>query len=241
MTERPQRAAAGADGPRWTAAAGGPRGTAASGAVSAASGSPPDPPLVVRGPNISLRYARSDDAPALLDLAGDPEVTRWFSWGPYTRVEQPLAFVASLDRQRAEGTRLEFLVVDPDDRPTGVTGLSEFSLRDRRAVVGTWFGRAHWGTGRNRESKALVLALAFRGLGLLRVTAWANPENGRSLAALERIGFVCEGVLRGWHVHGGVPRDVAVLRMMRDEWERGPLAAVPVTLEGEVPARFRAG
>jgi ribosomal-protein-alanine N-acetyltransferase len=195
-------------------------------------------PFAVRGPTVALRYAREDDAPALLELGSDPEVTRWFSWGPYTRIEQPLTFVASLDRQRAEGVRLEFVVVDGADRPLGVTGLSEFSQRDRRAVVGTWFGRAHWGTGCNRESKALVLALAFRALGLLRVTAWANPANGRSLAALERLGFVCEGVLRGWHVHGGVPQDVAVLRVMREEWERGPLAGVPVAFEGEPPPRF---
>ena len=32
-------------------------------------------------------------------------------------------------------------------------------------------------------------------------------------------------------VHDGVPRDVAVLRILRDEWERTPLAEVPVTVE----------
>jgi [ribosomal protein S5]-alanine N-acetyltransferase len=194
--------------------------------------------LTVRGPALSLRYATEGDAPALLELGGDPEVTRFFSWGPYTRLEQPLAFVDSLRRQREEGTRLEFVVVDGEDRPVGVTGLSEFSLRDRRAVVGTWFGRAHWGTGKNPESKALVLALAFRELNLGRVTAWANPTNGRSVAALERLGFVHEGVLRGWHVHRGRPQDVAVLRVMREEWERGPLASVPVAIEGHAPPQF---
>jgi hypothetical protein len=35
-----------------------------------------------------------------------------------------------------------------------------------------------------------------------------------------------------------VPRDVAVLRLLRDEWERTPLAEVPVTVEGEPPAQF---
>jgi hypothetical protein len=52
---------------------------------------------------------------------------------------------------------------------------------------------------------------------------------------------VHEGVLRGWHVHAGVPRDVAVLRMLREEWERTPLAEVPVQVEGEPPARFVLG
>jgi RimJ/RimL family protein N-acetyltransferase len=52
--------------------------------------------LVVSGPTLSLRYARADDAPALFDLASDPAVTRFFSWGPYTSLEQPQAYIGSL-------------------------------------------------------------------------------------------------------------------------------------------------
>jgi [ribosomal protein S5]-alanine N-acetyltransferase len=197
--------------------------------------------MVVRGPRFSLRYLTAADAPALFELGADPDVTRFFSWGPYRDESEALAFVESLDRQRAAGERLEMAIAGEDGRPIGITGLSDFSRRDRRAVIGTWLGRGHWGSGANRESKALVLALAFTALGLLRVSALASPQNVRSIAALQRLGFVHEGVLRGWHVHGGVPRDVAVLRMLRDEWERTPLADVPVTVEGEPPAAFVAG
>jgi ribosomal-protein-alanine N-acetyltransferase len=193
--------------------------------------------MVVRGPSLALRYAVPADAEALFELASDAEVTRWFSWGPYTDLEQPRRYIASLAGKRERGERLEFVIVG-GERPIGVTGLSEFSLRDRRAVVGTWLGREHWGTGVNRESKALILALAFRRLGLLRVTALAHPDNARSIAALERIGFETEGVLRAWHVHDGEPRDCAILRLMRDDFESGPLAAVPVTFEGEPPPQF---
>jgi ribosomal-protein-alanine N-acetyltransferase len=136
------------------------------------------------------------------------------------------------------GERLELGICTADGSPIGVTGLSEIARRDRRAVVGTWLGREHWGSGANGESKALVLALAFRRLGLLRVSALAHPENVRSLAALERLGFEREGVLRGWHLHRGVPRDVAILRLMRDDFENGPLAGVHVRFEGEPPAAW---
>jgi ribosomal-protein-alanine N-acetyltransferase len=119
-----------------------------------------------------------------------------------------------------------------------VTGLSEFAPRDRRAIVGTWLGRAHWGTGANAESKAMILSLAFRTLGLLRATALASPENVRSIAALERLGFHAEGVLRGWHIHDGVPRDCAILRLTRDDFEASPLAEVAVEVEGEPPPPF---
>jgi ribosomal-protein-alanine N-acetyltransferase len=197
--------------------------------------------FVVRGPELSLRLLTQDDAPALFALGRDPDVSRFFSWGPYAEEREAAEFVESLDRQREAGERLELGVVDVAGQVVGITGLSEVSRRDRRAVIGTWLGRPFWGTGANRGSKALLLALAFRSLGLLRVSALASPQNVRSIAALERLGFVHEGVLRGWHVHGGVPRDVAVLRMLREEWERTPLAEVPVEVEGEPPAQFVLG
>ena len=89
-------------------------------------------------------------------------MTRFFSWGPYTSIDEPAAYIAGLAGERERGERLDFVIVDHADRVLGVTGLSEFSRRDRRAVVGTWLGRAFWGTGANRAAKALIAALAFR-------------------------------------------------------------------------------
>jgi ribosomal-protein-alanine N-acetyltransferase len=194
--------------------------------------------VVVRGPRLSLQLLRQDHAPALYELARSPDVSRFFSWNPYQAVDEASDFIASLARQREAGERLELGIFGNEGELMGITGFSEFSHRDRRAVLGTWLGRPFWGSGANRESKALVLALGFQALGLLRVTALASPQNVRSVAALQRLGFVHEGVLRGWHVHAGVPRDVAVLRMMRDEWERTPLAEAPAEVEGDPPPQF---
>ena len=198
--------------------------------------------MIVRGPRLALRVLDAGDVPALFELGRSPDVSRFFSWGPYREQAEAAAYVSSLDRQREAGERLELGIVALESGELlGVTGLSELSRRDRRAVIGTWLGRPHWGSGANRESKALLLALAFGPLRMLRVTALASPQNVRSVAALERLGFVHEGVLRGWHVHGGVPRDVAVLRMLREEWERTPLAEVAVDFEGEPPQQFVLG
>jgi ribosomal-protein-alanine N-acetyltransferase len=192
----------------------------------------------VRGPTLTLRYATDADAEALYGLASDPLVTRWFSWGPYTDAQQPLGYIGALEAKREAGELLEFLIVHREHGPVGVTGLSELSARDRRATVGTWFGRQWWGAGVNAESKALIASLAFERLGMQRLTAWANTRNGRSQTALERAGFRREGVLRGWHVHASGIHDVVVFRLLRDEWERSPLCEVPVTLDGDPPPAF---
>ncbi|MFM9127196.1 MAG: GNAT family N-acetyltransferase, partial [Solirubrobacterales bacterium] len=136
------------------------------------------------GPTLTLRPPEPGDAPALLELAGDPEVTRWFSWGPYTDEGQALAWIERCERQRDEGVHLDLLIVDRERGPAGVTGLSEFSERDLRCVVGTWLGTGFQGTGVNRESKAIITRLAFEHLGMNRVGSYSNPANERSTKAL---------------------------------------------------------
>ena len=197
----------------------------------------PDP-LTVTGPSLTLRYAAAEDAPRLLELASDPAVTRFFSWGPYARVEEPQAYIAGLAGKRERGEMLEFLIDHREHGPIGVTGLSELAARDRRATVGSWFGRAYWGSGANLESKALVAALAFGPLGLERLTAWANTRNGRSQAALERVGFRREGVLAGWHRHGDEVHDVVVFGMVRAAWQSSALQAIPAEVRGTPPMAF---
>jgi ribosomal-protein-alanine N-acetyltransferase len=198
-------------------------------------------PLVVSGPRLTLRYATEADAPRLFELAADPAVTRFFSWGPYTTIEQPEGYIASLAARREAGELLDFLIVDRNDEPIGVTGLSELARRDRRATVGSWLGHRWWGSGANFEAKAMIAALAFERLGIERLTAWANTRNGRSQAALERIGFRREGVLTAWHRHGDEVHDVVVFGLLVAAWERSPLHDVPVSIEGTPPPAFIVG
>ncbi len=187
---------------------------------------------------MTLRPPRDDDAQALLRLAGDDEVTKWFSWGPYRSLAEPAAYLARLPDQRANGEQLDLLIVDNARGAAGIIGLSDFSQRDRRAIIGTWLGREFWGTGVNLAAKELALHLAFGRLGLERVGAYANPDNKRSIASLERIGFRREGTLRRFHRHGSERHDVAVFGLLRDEWQASPLASAPVVLTGDVPPAF---
>ncbi|MEH3053694.1 MAG: GNAT family protein [Patulibacter minatonensis] len=194
--------------------------------------------LALHAPTVTLRIPEPGDATALYRLASDPEVTKWFSWGPYQETAEARAYLDRLPGQRERGTQLDLLQIHSSYGPVGITGLSEFSYRDRRAMVGTWFGQRAWGTGANLEGKALMAHLSFALLGLVRLGAYANTENVRSQKALEKVGFQQEGVLRGWHRHGDRQLDVAVYGMLEDDWKNGPLADIPVRVDGQVPASF---
>jgi ribosomal-protein-alanine N-acetyltransferase len=194
--------------------------------------------LEVVGPSLTLRYASASDVQALFELGSDRDVTRFFSWGPYSSLDQPAAYIAGLHGERERGERLDFLIVSEGFGPIGVTGLTELSKRDRRAVVGTWLGKSHWGTGANAESKALIGHLAFEVLGLERLGAYADVDNRRSQAALSRLGFRREGVLRRWHRHGELVRDVLLFSCLAQEWRESPLARTTVRVDGSPPPAF---
>jgi ribosomal-protein-alanine N-acetyltransferase len=207
-------------------------------AGSPALSEPQRAPLELRGPRVSLRIPRSDDARRLYELASDVEVTRFFSWGPYRHEDEAAAWLATLPARREAGVALELAIVEADDWLIGITGVLEVSQRDRRAVVGTWLGSAYWGTGANAASKALVAHLVFGPLRMERLGAWADVRNPRSQRALERLGFVREGTLRAFHRHYDERRDVISYSLLRDEWQGSELAASPVEVRGEPPPAF---
>jgi [ribosomal protein S5]-alanine N-acetyltransferase len=194
--------------------------------------------FAVSGPALTLRYPEPEDAPALFALGSNAEVTRYFSWGPYTEQAQAEAFLAGLPAKREAGEVLELAVVHRERGFAGIILLTEPSPRDRRIIVGTWLGREFWRTGVNEEAKALIARLAFDHLGIERLGSYADVRNERSQGALERLGFVREGVLRSFHRHADAPRDVVSYSMLREDWEASPLFGVPVEVTGEVPRAF---
>jgi len=196
-------------------------------------------PLAARGPTLTLRYPEPGDAPALFALASDPEVTRFFSWR-YAAEEEAEAWIAGRAAAREAGEWLELVVEHREHGVAGITGLTEPSRRDRRAVTGSWLGRRFWGTGVNGEAKALLARIAFDACGLERLGSYASTANPRSRRALERLGWRHEGTLRAFHRHGDRVHDVDVLGLLRAEWAASPLAAVPAELTGEPPAPFTA-
>jgi ribosomal-protein-alanine N-acetyltransferase len=211
-----------------------PNGTAA-GTIAA-----PATDLEVAGPDYLLRLPTPDDAEQLFELGKDPAVTRFFSWGPYISIDQPLDYVAALQGKRDLGQLLEFIIVQRDTNLiVGVTGLTEFSKRDHRAVVGSWLGHKYWGSGINWASKALILSLGFNHLGLERISSYSHVRNGRSKAALERIGFNNEGTLQGWHYHRGEPQDVNIHCLLKEQFQRFDMAGADITVTGTIPSEFQ--
>jgi ribosomal-protein-alanine N-acetyltransferase len=194
--------------------------------------------FALHGPTVTVRLPKPGDATALYRLGSDPEVTKWFSWGPYQETAEARAYLDRLPDQRETGRQLDLLLVHQRLGPIGITGLSDFSYRDRRACVGTWLGRDAWGSGANGESKRLMAYLAFEVLDLARLGAYVDVGNERSRRALKKAGFVEEGVLRGWQRRDGQQSDVISCSLLAGDWLSSSATGMSVTVEGAVPKAF---
>jgi RimJ/RimL family protein N-acetyltransferase len=127
-------------------------------------------------------------------------------------------FDACFDAVLRNDGRCPFTVIH-NGRVIGMSGYLNFAL-DRQAVeIGnTYIEPAARGTGLNGRVKQLLLDRAF-GLGLRRVEFRVDARNGRSQAAVLKLGATREGLLRAERITWtGHVRDTAVFSLLADEW-----------------------
>ena len=168
----------------------------------------------IEGDRLILTPTIESDAEALASCAD--ETTFAFSLGrPASPSVQDMArYLAARDAQPYT-MRL---------RATGeVVGCSSFmDLRPahRALEIGsTWIGPRRRGTFVNPEAKLLMMRHAFGALGCVRVQLKCDARNGRSAAAIAKLGAVFEGRLRNYGVmpHGYV-RDTLMFSVTDAEW-----------------------
>ena len=161
-----------------------------------------------------LRQLRADDAAALHLVLSDPRVMTWWSSGPHRSLAETDAYVA---RNAIEGQGHHcWAITERDDVALGWGIL----LDGKPAVgeIGYILRRDKWGGGIAREAIGRVIEYGFAEGALRRIFADTDPENAESIALLEKLGFQCEGRLRGeWETHIGV-RDSLIFGLLRDEW-----------------------
>jgi RimJ/RimL family protein N-acetyltransferase len=142
-------------------------------------------------------------------------------WRIYATSFDPDHFDVSFDRLSSRpGGQAFAILLDAE-----VVGMSAFLGIDRdRAVLeigNTYYVPPLRGTGFNRRVKDLMLARAF-GCGFRRVEFRVDSRNGRSQAAMAKIGGVREGVLRQDRITWtGHVRDTVLFSILADEWKPG--------------------
>jgi ribosomal-protein-alanine N-acetyltransferase len=151
-------------------------------------------PVHLSGRLIALRDFVPADEEGLVLLADDEATFEFMKFRP--NASWRARVVPSFLRQPDLGiARRDFsLAVIAAD---GFVGLAMIgNVTDEREAEFGWYLRSGaWGRGYATEATELLLMFGFRELGLVRMTATADPANGASIRALTKSGLRNEGLI----------------------------------------------
>lgn len=176
----------------------------------------------LEGNRVHLRPPRRRDEAAFIAQALR---SRTFHHRWVQAPETPDAFAVYVQRYRRADPGVRhagFLVVRNDDE--ALAGVINFSEIVRGAFLSAYVGYYAFaplaGSGYMTEAFVLALDFAFRNLGLHRVEANVQPANARSIALVERVGFVREGYSRRYVKVGARWRDHLRFAMLAEDWPK---------------------
>ena len=139
-------------------------------------------------------------------------------WQIYANNFGPEGFDDSIALYRSTSRNRTFVLFEGDE----LAGMSSFLGidQDRGAleIGGTYYRPAFRGTGFNRRVKDMMLRRSFAS-GFRRVEFRVDQRNGRSQAAMAKLGATREGVLRADRITWtGHVRDTVLFSILKDEW-----------------------
>lgn len=167
-----------------------------------------------------MRWISEDDIDSLYEIFSDPQVVRYWSFGPLAGRDAAAAMQREIADSNLKDTMWKWgLALRDTNRLIGTTTLFNLSLSNGRAEIGYAMGRTHWGNGYMNEALTALIDHAFETVKLRRLEADVDPRNTPSIRTLERLGFQREGFLRErWHVEGEI-QDAYFYGLLKHEWD----------------------
>ena len=177
---------------------------------------------MLRGKRVIVRPILDEDLPVLGAWCADPAK----AVGDYQRFQMELGReLAGLYGQNGLIARESgFLIIQllEDQKPIGLVRYTSSSFPDPDLPgvdVGFAIAElAYRGKGYAAEALTLLLDYLFAGYPLERVSAYTDKENVPSRRLLERLSFVCEGMMRQVTFHHGAWHDLCIYGILRNEW-----------------------
>jgi ribosomal-protein-alanine N-acetyltransferase len=124
-----------------------------------------------------------------------------------------------LRRSRGEMQRSFFVIETESAALAGVININDIVRYSEQSGRLGYYAFTPWaGQGLMREGLRLVVAKAFRELGLHRLEANIQSNNVRSIALVESLGFVREGTARRFLKIGNRWRDHERWALLKEDW-----------------------
>ena len=167
-----------------------------------------------------LREIIPTDAEDLFHIFSDEETMRYWSFRPYTSVDQARALIEGIAEAAFAGAGIHWAItLRGDERLVGKCGYNEWRKAHRRGDISYIVAREQWGKGIVSEALGAMLDYGFDHMNLHSVEAGVTPGNDASTRMLQRLGFRLEGHLRENFLTDGGFVDSLVYSLLRGDWE----------------------
>lgn len=168
-----------------------------------------------RGRAVGLAPLDAGDAELMHTWRSDPVAAHEIGFWPRSLS----SLRERMERDRDDHERDDFTVLLPNGTPIGHIALVEQDMVDGTAEVHLMMDPRYRGQSHGSDALDALSDLAFGELPVQRLQAVTHTGNTAALTVLAKAGFVHEGVRRSACLHHGRRLDVAVLSLLRAEWE----------------------
>jgi ribosomal-protein-alanine N-acetyltransferase len=158
----------------------------------------------------------------LFEILSLEEVTRFYGTNRFSLQVEATQLIDMFHKNFLEKRGIRWgIKLKENQRIIGTVGLNGLQLKNKRAELGYELHSSFWRMGYASEAIKEVLGFSFNQLDLYRIGAMVYPENEASIKLLIKLGFMKEGLLRGYIRQNNQFHDTYVLSLLEPEWKKG--------------------
>ncbi len=150
---------------------------------------------LINSESLLLRQFNPKDLNNVFKGLSDPEIIKYYGVS-YSTLEDTKAQLQFYNDLKKNGTGIWWAICSPDNKVFyGACGLNDLDKEHKKAEIGYWLLKEHWGNGYISKVVPFVVKYGFEQLGLHRIEAMVETENSASKKLMDRLGFEHEGTL----------------------------------------------
>ena len=154
------------------------------------------------------------------EIMSKDKVTKYYGMESLKNLEDATKIIDSFERTYKSNRGIRWgIVLKETGEFIGTAGLNNLSVPGKKAEIGYELHPLHWNKGLTAEAVKEVLNYSFTELGLFRMGAVTYPQNTSSIQLLNRLGFIEEGLLRGYLYQADQSHDALIFSLLRTEWK----------------------
>lgn len=169
--------------------------------------------------NYYLKEVESSDIENIHKGLSNPEITKYYDvhFDTLEDTKEQMEWYSNLKK---EGTGIWWgIYARNDNQFLGAGGFNNLDKQHKKAEIGLWLLKEHWGKGILKEVMPKLFEQGFTKLNLNRIEGFVLNDNSKCKSALEKINFTYEGTMRECEIKNGKKLNVDLYSILKRDWK----------------------